>query len=213
MDIRLLSCLAGLVVLGAVGCASGDSYTDSSYNFSGVKKVAVVDVQGRVGGQGGQNYVADQIAIQLLQKGYEPIERSQVQALLKEQKFEASAATTKEGAIEVGRLLNVDAVMMVNIMEYGSRIELTAKMVDPESGKIVWIGNGSASTGGKLPTIAGAAIGAGTGAALGGSRSGRWIGGGVGGALGGVAGSALTPAETTQFKKAVSKAFKDLPRG
>lgn len=205
--------LAAIAVSGC-GCASskGESFRRAGFDFGQVRKVAIVEVTGAVRGEKVKNQVADFFAMELLKKGYAPVERSKVQNLLEEQKFQASDVTTTEGAAKAGSILNVPAVILVNIPEADEDINMTAKMVNVEDGSILWIGSGSGSTGRTLSTIVGAAAGAAAGAALGGEdTSDRVAGGVIGGVLGGVAGHALSPKEAEQVHKVIKKVTENLP--
>jgi outer membrane lipoprotein SlyB len=205
----MLSC--GLLV---GGCASGkgESYTRAGYNFGKIEKVAVVDVTGAVRGEPVKIQITDYFNMELMKRGFVPVERSQIESLLKEQKFQASDVTTKEDAARVGKILNVPAVVLVNIPKYGEDLNMTAKMIDVEDGSILWIGEGTGSTGKTLSTIVGAVAGAAVGAAVGGHETkDRVIGGVIGGVLGGVAGNALSPQQADQVRKIIKKVCEKMP--
>jgi len=196
------------VYIGA--CSSGESNFRAGYDFSGVDKIAVIDVVGDVGGEMARNQIGDFFVAELVKKGYAPVERAQVQALLKEQKFQASEATSQENAVRAGRILNVPTVLIVNIPNFAEEMSITAKMIDVEDGSILWIGNGSGTTGRTLSTIFGAAAGAGAGVAVSGEDD-RVLGGVVGGVLGGVAGRALSPQKANKAQEIIKKICKNLP--
>jgi hypothetical protein len=196
------------------GCASGkgESYARAGYDFSQIEKVAVIDVTGAIRGDAAKNQIADFFAMELLKRGYTPVERAQVQSILKEQDFQASDITSVEDAAEAGRILNVPTALIVNIPEYDEDFSMTAKLVGVEDGSILWLGSGSGSTGKTLSTILGAAAGAAAGAAIAGDdTSDRVIGGVAGGVLGGVAGHALSPKEAEQAQKIIKKVCDSLP--
>ncbi|MHC4157904.1 MAG: CsgG/HfaB family protein, partial [Planctomycetota bacterium] len=192
------------------GCPSGKGYFRADYDFTRVDKVAVVDVIGDVRGESAKNQISDFFVMELLKKGFAPVERAQVQVLLKEQKFQATDVTTAEGAVQAGKILNVPAVLVVNIPNFGDEMSLTAKMVDVEDGSILWMGSGTGKTGRMLSAVAGAAVGAGTGAAVTGEDD-KAVGAIVGGVLGGVAGHALSPQKAEQAQKVIEKVCKSLP--
>jgi len=208
-------CLSTLLaLLLAAGCASskGEGYVRKGYDFGQIDKVAVLDVAGRVRGDAVKNQISDFFAMELMKKGYTPVERSKVQTLLKEQKFQASDVTTADGAARAGRILNVPAVIMVNIPTYKEEINMTAKMVNVEDGSILWVGSGSGTTGKTFSTILGAAAGATGGALIAGKdRNDRVLGGVIGGVLGGVAGQALSPQQAEQVKKIIKDTCQTLP--
>ncbi len=202
------------VVLYVGGCATGkgESYARANYDFTQLDKVAVVDVSGAVVGDAAKNQIADFFVMELLKKGFAPVERAQVQALLKEQEFQASEITSAEAAAKAGRILNVPAVLVVNIPNYADDFSITAKMVDVEDGSILWLGTGSGRVGKNLAMFFGAAAGAGAGAAVAGGESGdRVLGGIAGGVLGAAAGSALTPQQADQLQKVVKDMCTTLP--
>lgn len=211
------ACVCTLLALAALivgGCATGkgESYAKAGFNFSGLDKIAVLEVSGAVRGDAAKNQIGDFFAMELMKKGYTPVERGRVQALLKEQEFQASDITSSEGAAKAGNILNVPAVMLINIPTYKEEMNMTAKMIDVQDGSILWIGSGSGTTGKTFSTILGAAAGAAAGATVaGGDSSDRVVGGIVGGVLGGVAGQALSPQQAEQVQKVIKKVCESLP--
>jgi uncharacterized protein YcfJ len=213
--------VAGLVVLLTAfmaGCAStsGSGNYDQNYDFSSVKRVAVVAVEGAsaMNREAAQNQIASMFNQQLLGKGYSPVERSQVKAVMEEQKFAQSDVTRASGAAQMGKILNVDTAVILNVPKYGQVMEMSAKMVDVESARIIWSANGSAETGKGLNEKAGAVLGA-VGGAVAGHQAdhgaGAVVGGAAGAAGGSVAGEALTPQRQEQASKLVKKLSESLP--
>ncbi len=203
-----------LAALLANGCATGtgESFMRAGYDFSQLNKVAVIEVSGAVRGEAAKNQIGDFFAMELLKKGYTPVERAQVQALLKEQKFQATDVTSDEGAARAGRILNVPAVLLINIPTYKEEMNMTVKMIDVEDGGILWMGSGSGRTGKTLSTILGAAAGAAGGAVIAGDdKDDKVLGGVIGGVLGGVAGRALSPQQAVQVQKIIKKICVELP--
>jgi len=197
------------------GCASekGESVMMAGFDFSSISKVAVLDPSGDVYGETKKNQIADFFIMELMSKGYTCIARTQMKQLLDEQDFQSSDVTSEVDAVKIGKILNVPVVMMVNIPRFEQKIDVTAKLVRVEDGTILWVGEGSGSTGKTLSTIAGAALGAAAGAVVaGGDSSDRVVGGVIGGVVGGVAGNALSPEQAEQFRKIIKKKVcKDLP--
>ena len=209
------ACLCTLMVaLLAAGCASseGESYATAGYDFGSLDKISIVELTGRVYGDAVKNQIGTLFTMELMKRGYAVIERSQIQSILKEQEFQASDITTNEGAAKAGAVLNVPAVLMIDIPKYKEKMEMSAKLIDVEDGTILWIGTGSGSTGKTLATIAGAAVGAAAGAVVaGGDSNDRVLGGVLGGVVGGVAGNALSPDQEKQVKKIIKKTCETLP--
>ncbi len=210
-----VACLSLLTVsLCVAGCASseGESYALAGYDFGRLDKVAIVEVTGRVYGDAVKNQISNMYMMELMKRGYGVVERTEVQAVLKEQEFQASDITSDQGAARAGEILNVPAVMLVSIPKYKEKMEMSAKIVEVETGTVLWIGNGSGSTGKTLSTIVGAAAGAAIGAAVaGGDSSDRVVGGVIGGVAGGVAGNVLSPDQVKQVRKVVADTCEDLP--
>ncbi len=203
--------LSASLVAGC-GSSQGESYAMAGYDFTSLNRVAIVEVTGRVYGDVVKNQISDYFAMELIKRGYRVVERKEVQALLKEQEFQASEMTTNSDAARAGQILNVPAVLVINIPKYKDKMEMTAKLIDVEDASILWIGSGSGSTGKGLATFVGAAAGAAAGAVLaGGDTNDRVIGGIAGGVLGGVAGNALSPEQSEQVKKVIAKVCDTLP--
>lgn len=204
-----------LGTLLVAGCASskGESYAAANYDFSGLNKVAIADVTGQIYGDAAKNTVSDFITMELMKKGYTVVERAQVQKILKEQEFQASAITSNQDAARAGQILNVPAVMLISIPKYtNEKMEMTAKLVEVETATILWIGSGDGKTGRTGATAFGAAAGAVLGAVIaGGDSNDRLLGGVLGAAAGGAAGYALSPEQRDQVKKVIEKVCDSLP--
>ncbi len=203
-----------LTVMVAGGCASqkGESYSKVGFNFGSLDQVAVLEVSGAVRGDAAKNQIGDFFAMELIKRGYTPVERARVQSLLKEQEFQASDITSDAGAAKAGEILNVSAVLLVNIPTYKEEMNMTAKIINVEDGSILWVGSASGSTGKTLSTVAGAVAGAAVGAVVaGGDTRDRVAGGVIGGVIGGVAGNALSPQQAEQVQKLIKKLCKEMP--
>lgn len=204
-----IALVAGLI-LAAAGCISGEGYYRHDYDYNEVEKVAVIDVIGPVGGEAARNQIADFFAMELLKKGYSPIERAQVHVLLKEQEFQASGITSTEDAARAGQILNVPVVLIVNIPKFGEDIHMTAKMVNVEDGSILWMSTGKGKGGKTLATIFGATAGAIAGYAATGEED-QVVGAVAGGVLGGAAGNLLAPDEAEKVQEITEKICETLP--
>jgi hypothetical protein len=210
----LIACLLAVTVLIS-GCATqvGESQGRIGYDFSKLDKVAVLDVTGE-GSQAERNQIGDFFVLEFLKKGYAPVERQQVDALLKEQGFQnTTGITSTEGAVKAGRILNVPAVILVSVPDNEEEVSMTAKLVDVEDGTILWQGTGHGKKNTWLATVLGAAAGAGAGAAVGNSMGsdGAVIGGVAGGVVGGMAGQAFTPQQAEEVQKIVKQVCRQMP--
>lgn len=190
------------------GCSTTKSTARHGYDFSKIDTIAIIDVEGKVPNEAIKNQIGDFFVIELLQKGFAPIERSEVQVLLKEQDFQMSGTTSNEGVAKAGQILNVPVVMIINVPRFGDEISITAKIVNVEDGSILWVGSGSGKTAGLLTTIGGAAAGVIAGAAVTEDSDAAMIAGGV---AGGVAGHTLTPQAAEVTQQIVQQMFQSLP--
>jgi len=199
-----------ILVLLIGGCYSGrgESFSRVGYNFSMLDKIAIVAVEGVVKSEPAKNQIADLFAMEFLKKGFAPVERTQVKALLEEQQLQDSDLITEAGAAEAGKILNVPAVLIINIPHFGDEIFITAKMVDIEDGTILWLGSGSGKTGRLLSTLSFGALGAGAAA---GSEEDALFGGITGGVLGDAAGYVLSPQETEKTRRIIRRMCRTLP--
>jgi hypothetical protein len=210
----LLGCLLTVLALTA-GCATqvGESQGRVGFDFAKLDKVAVLDVTGAAS-PAVRNQIGDYFVLELLKRGYGPVERQQVDELLKEQGFQnTTGITSTEGAVKAGRVLNVPAVILVNIPDNDEEVSMTAKMVSVEDGAILWQGTGYGKKNTWMTTVLGAVVGAGAGAAIGNTagHDGAVVGGVAGGVVGGMAGQALTPQQAEQVQKIVKQMCKQMP--
>jgi len=132
-----------IAVLLIGGCSSGESFFRASYDFSTLDKVAIVAIEGTVKSELARNQIADFFAMELLKKGYSPVRRAQVKALLKEEELELADLTTAEGATITGEILDVPVVLVADIPHFGREISMTAMMIDVKDGSVLWMGGPS----------------------------------------------------------------------
>lgn len=199
-----------LIFIG--GCsAAGESVIKTGYDFSQLDKIAVVDIQGDMP-ELAKNQISDFFSMELMRKGYDPVERAQVQSVLKEQQFQQEGIwTNPETAAQAGKILNVPAVLVANV-KFGEYLSMTAKLMDVQGASMLWIGSGSGSTGKGLMSVLAATGGAvGGGAVAGKDRTSKTAGAVAGGVSGWVIGEALTPQAEEQAQKVIKKMCETLP--
>jgi len=213
-NLIIKSALFGLLAAALIvitGCTTAESYARPDYDFSKIEKVAVIDVIGKIRDEGMKNQISDFFVLELIKKGYSPVERAQVQSLLKEQKFQQSSITSEADAVKAGKILNVPMVMVVNVPKISDdEISFTAKMIDVETGDIVWVGTGTGSANRLFSTILGATGGAIAGGAIAGegSRTGGAVAGAV---IGGSAGHLLSPKQAQKAQEIIKKICNTMP--
>jgi len=206
---KIAACTLVIAVLMIGGCySSQESSFRAGYDFTALEKVAIVAVEGTVKSETARDQIADFFAMELLEQGYAPVGRAQVRASLKEQESESKDLTTTEGAVEVGLILNVPAVLTISIPHFGPEISITAKMIDVEDGSILWLASGSGKGEGPLAGILGFATGASTGV---GREDDELLGGVMGDVLGDMAGQPLSPQEARRAQRIVKKMCRSLP--
>ena len=245
--------------LGALtACSSGSSFVRPNYDFNSVGKVAVL-ISINAGNPAQQQEIADLFAMQVLQKGYDVIDRANLADLSNEAAFQNGSGITSPEARAKLDIHNVSAVIVVNVStpnayevppssesywvrghwrpvyggwvwepghwevrqrpgyvaENGEDISMTAKMLDVQTGTLLWAGEGTGSLKSGLATFGGALLGAARrrGAGLGHRkrRAGAVIGGMAGALGGGVAGAALEENLAQLMRSVIEKTCRGLP--
>lgn len=110
---KLLSVLSVVLALGACGTATVAIKSD--FEFAKVKRVAVVGFSDHAGRQGSGEALSGAFEQGLIAAGYDLVERSQVDRVLREKKLSAGDA---KAAKELGRRLGVDALLMGRITDF-----------------------------------------------------------------------------------------------
>ncbi len=207
--------LIATVLFVIIGCSSGGGGESSfriGYDFERLDKVAIVAVEGSVRSELARDQIADFFAMELLRKGYAPIGRAQVKALLRERELESTELATVKGATEAGLMLDVPAVLVADIPYFGKETSITAKMISVEDGSIIWMARGSAKGKGVLASISGLfkMEDVETGASIGG-REDELFGEITGDVLGGPTVGVLSSEEANRIREIIKTMCKSLP--
>lgn len=149
--IRAVALLTTLMLVG--GCASRESYVKTGFDFSAVDKIAVIDVRGDIKTDAAKDQIAGLFEAELMKKGYTPMERAQAQTLLKEQQLRTLDLAGPRDAARAGLILNVPAVLVIDVPDLGEEMTITAKMIDTETGGILWMADDSGGIGATLTAI------------------------------------------------------------
>ncbi len=72
------------------------------------------------------------------------IERSQVETVLEESRFQLSGVTSTEDSIEIGNILNAEIIILGSVSRFGERIELDVRVIRLETGEVLFSQYGSA---------------------------------------------------------------------
>lgn len=210
--ILIVLCAVAAIIF-AHGCASTDVAGNAKmgYNFSSIDKVAVVAIEGVLESEAAKQQLTDMMNSELLGKGYSPIERQQMLAVMQERDFQTTSIT---GAASLGKVLNVGAVIIANIPSYKDQMTMSTKMVSVTDNSILWTANGTGNTGkGATQLLSGltGAVGGGLIGGAAGGRTGAVLGGVGGGALGAVGGATLSPQKEKQARELIKQLFSSLP--
>jgi len=141
---------------GASNLESGVAEVGKSISESmlqeGKKKIAVIefsDLNDNVTDLG--RFLAEELINELLKnkkdKGYEIVERRQLNKVLKQLKLSSSGLLDPKSMKEVGKILNVDSIVTGSLTDLGNDVKVNARIISVESAKII----ASAST--KIPKV------------------------------------------------------------
>ena len=157
--------------------------------------------------------LVDTFQFEFMKRGWNVIERSNIEKAMDEMDFENKDITAAADRKQLGHVLNVQALTVINIAKAGDDLSMTVKMMDVETGELIWQGSGEGAVNSGMSTWAGALTGAAVGAVVGNNTGSGSAGAGaaIGGVLGGTAGYALSPSETENAKKLVSKVCEGIP--
>jgi len=161
--------LASFILLFSLiyGCATATSYTKPGIDFSKFKKCAIAQLECVSNPSVGQE-VADTIAIEFIRKGFNVIERSQLEAILEEEKLR-QIGLLRESTKKTLLLSGIDSVVVGAVGSYycapssiamssrggifvmptnNCHVSISLKMLDVRTGDILWAANGSHSKNG-----------------------------------------------------------------
>ena len=143
-----------LVVVGASGCALFPSPYTKNPNVAlnkhtCQKKIISIaifpfDTSGYKGFDAGPNLgenAADQYAVELLRIGYNVIERTRINKVLKEQKIQMTGVVDPNDIVKVGKILGIQGMVVGTIAGKPNAWGLTMRMISVESGMVVWSAN------------------------------------------------------------------------
>ena len=130
-----------------LGCARSKEFIKPDIDFTKYKRIAVFPLSDYPGKPGSGIQVTDMVAVRLLNSNFDVLDRTETASVLEEQQLGLSGLVDEETAPTVGRILGVQALLTGSITEYKtlsirnvnlSTAKLTLKLVDCETGQIVW---------------------------------------------------------------------------
>ena len=147
-----------LIALILLASSCSVRYTiKKDYDFSKIKRLAVINFSGNSSFRNSGEVVADEFVMQMIGKGYNVIERNKLDVLLREKSL-----SDQSDYKQIGRLLGVDAIITGSVVKYHenmeqtvyttdstgrttsqiimtqAEVELSARMIDAATGEIVW---------------------------------------------------------------------------
>jgi TolB-like protein len=113
---------------------------------AGKTRIAVVDftdLQGNVTELG--RFIAEEFAVALLSngKGFEIVDRTHLQTLIKEHKLSATGLIDPATAQKLGQIAGVDALVTGSITPFGETIRLSVKILDAKTAKLIGANSGN----------------------------------------------------------------------
>ena len=102
------------------------------------------DTSGYKGFDAGPNLgenAADQYAVELLRIGYNVIERTRINRVIKEQKIQMTGVIDPNDIVKVGKILGIQGMVVGTIAGKPNAWGLTMRMISVESGMVVWSAN------------------------------------------------------------------------
>ena len=143
-----------------VTCSTSGEYFTADVDFSKYSRIAVFPLTDYPLAQGSGLQVADILSMKLLGSNLTILDRSQTSRILQEQKIGESGIINESTAPEIGNILGVQAILTGSISEYGTKtvdiqvvqggnpapvdvsaVSVTLKLIDCETGQIIWAGS------------------------------------------------------------------------
>ncbi|MBN1894473.1 hypothetical protein JW906_08255, partial [bacterium] len=100
--------------------------------------LAVLDFDAKNTDKANAEFVTDLLQTELFNTGsFKVVERQKVKKLIEEQHFQSSGMTDMDQAVEIGRLLNVQKIMIGTVTLLGSTYILNTRILDVQSAAVV----------------------------------------------------------------------------
>ena len=126
---------AWLAFLLVPALTAGTSF--SGEPATGKPVIAVADFSANNAPAGDAAVVSEMVRVAVFRGGnYSVVEKKSMDAVLAEQAFQQTGCTTEECAVKMGRLLNVQKMVMGTYSVFEGVRMMTARMVDVETGQI-----------------------------------------------------------------------------
>lgn len=160
----LLSIPLFLFLFFFYGCAPRTAIR-KDYDFNRINRIGVLEFTSYREEINSGNAVADEFIRELIFRGFDVIERERLESLLREQHLSAGKFLDPQTVKEVGKLSGVDALITGTVTKYipehrdtiyfrdengelksevfliGAEVGITARMIDVETGLVIWAGS------------------------------------------------------------------------
>jgi TolB-like protein len=162
---KVIKTLLVISFLFFLGCASSKDFVRPGTNFNKYQRIAVLPLVDFPNHPQSGVQVADIISMRLLTTGATILDRSQTSQLLSEQKLGVSGLVDERTAPNIGSVLGVQALIAGSVNEWRSAcnnvqfiagaapailctsvVGITLKLIDVETGQIVWSGSARGSS-------------------------------------------------------------------
>jgi TolB-like protein len=136
------------LLLGAPSAFSGDfdqlaARLSAAAKSRGRARVAILPFQ-VIGGKGSTSgrIVSERLLAPILAAGQvEVVERAMLESVMREQQLQFSGVVDARSVKEIGKILNVDAVITGTVIALrNDRVEINARLIDTESAKVLFAG-------------------------------------------------------------------------
>jgi TolB-like protein len=128
--------IAGCFVASVIALAAFPVYAQA--DEAAVPRIAVLELVAKKAPEADASIISDFLRTALVTRGdFTVLERSNIDKVLSEQAFQATGCTNEKDAVKLGKLLNVEFVVMGTYAEFAGRYHVSADLVDVETGKIV----------------------------------------------------------------------------
>ncbi|MBN2355845.1 hypothetical protein JXO59_07015 [candidate division KSB1 bacterium] len=120
-----------------------------AYIFSQTKpKIAVLSLEAKNVSQETADAVADILSTELFNsQRFQVIERQAMLRVLEEQKLQMTGVTDMTQAVEIGKVLNVQKIMIGSVSKLGSTYIINTRLVDVKTGALELAQNAKSTTG------------------------------------------------------------------
>ena len=113
-------------------------FTIISFLFGQNKTLAIIDFKYNGVSKSESKNIVSKIESEVQDLGFFTlVERNQIEEILIEQGFQQSGCTTNECAVEIGKLLGADKLLLGSIGKTGSLYTINTRIVSVESGKVL----------------------------------------------------------------------------